>query len=166
MKTNILLIGMPGCGKSSIGSTLAKELNLKYVDMDDYIEQKCNTTISEMFKNGEKYFRDIETEVAKELSKREDTLISAGGGVVVREENMKYLKSSSTVIFINRSVKNLLKSKSLGTNRPLLRNNEQHVHDLYKQRIDLYRKYADFEVENNGYFRNTIGEIKNKLNEI
>ena len=93
MKTNILLIGMPGCGKSSIGSTLAKEINLDYIDMDDYIEQKHNTTISEMFKNGEDYFRDIETEVAKELSKREYSLISAGGGVVVREENMEYLKN-------------------------------------------------------------------------
>ena len=163
MKTNILLIGMPGCGKSSIGKALSKSMDLKYIDMDDYIEKKTGKAISELFENGEDYFRNIETECAKELSNRENMLISGGGGIILRKENMDYLKKTSTVIFINRSVKNLLKSKNLGANRPLLKDNENHIYNLYNDRIGLYNKYADIEVDNNGYFKNCVEEIMRKI---
>lgn len=163
MKSNILLIGMPGCGKSSIGKELAKELNLKFIDMDNYIEKETNKTISEIFKDGEESFRDIETFYAKELSKKKNTLISSGGGIVLRKENIDYFKQTSIIIFINRSVENILKSKNLGKDRPLLKDNEEHIYKLYNDRIDLYKKYCDIEVRNNGYFKHCIENIITKL---
>jgi len=166
MKKNILLIGMPGCGKSSIGKALSKSTDFKYIDMDSYIENKTGCTVSELFEKGEEYFRDIETSVSKELSKKEGMLIAAGGGIVLREENMSLLKNSCTVIFINRSVKNLLKLKNLGKNRPLLKDNENHIYKLYNERIGLYKKYSDIEVSNNGYFKNCLEEILKKIREI
>ncbi len=166
MQKNILLIGMPGCGKSSIGKKLAKDLGLTFIDMDNYIEEKTNKKISEIFKDGEESFRDIETFYSKELSKLNSTLISSGGGIVTRKENIDYFKQTSIIVFINRSVKNILKSKNLGKDRPLLKDNEEHIYNLYNNRIDLYKKYCDIEVSNNGYFKYCIEEIKNKLNNI
>lgn len=164
MKKNILLIGMPGCGKTSLGKTLARELDMEYVDMDIYIEKKTGKRVSELFDISEDHFRNIETKISEELSKKENILVSAGGGIVLRKENINCFKPDFNIIFINRSVKNILKSKNLGKNRPLLKNNESHIYDLYNERIDLYKKYCDFEVKNDGYFRYCIEEIKNKLN--
>lgn len=166
MQKNILLIGMPGCGKSGIGKKLAKDLGLTFIDMDNYIEEKTNKKISEIFKDGEESFRDIETFYSKELSKLNSTLISSGGGIVTRKENIDYFKQTSIIVFINRSVENILKSKNLGKDRPLLKDNEEHIYNLYNNRIDLYKKYCDIEVSNNGYFKYCIEEIKNKLNNI
>lgn len=165
MQKNILLIGMPGCGKSSIGKELASKLGLTFIDMDNYIEEKTNKKISEIFKDGEESFRDIETFYSKELSKLNSTLISSGGGIVTRKENIDYFKQTSIIVFINRSVENILKSKNLGKDRPLLKNNEEHIYNLYNNRIGLYKKYCDIEVSNNGYFKNCIEEIKSKLND-
>ncbi|MGO5359291.1 shikimate kinase [Anaerofustis sp. LCP19S3_F7] len=164
MQKNILLIGMPGCGKSSIGNALAKELGLTFIDMDNYIEEKINKKISEIFKDGEESFRDIETFYSKELSKLNATLISSGGGIVTRKENIDYFKQTSIIVFINRSVENILKSKNLGKDRPLLKNNEEHIYNLYNNRIGLYKKYCDIEVSNNGYFKHCIENIIKELN--
>ena len=164
MQKNILLIGMPGCGKSSIGKALAKELGLTFIDMDNYIEEKTNKKISEIFKDGEESFRDIENFYSKELSKLHSTLISSGGGIVTRKENIDYFKQTSIIVFINRSVENILKSKNLGKDRPLLKNNEEHIYNLYNNRIGLYKKYCDIEVSNNGYFKYCIENIIKELN--
>ena len=164
MQKNILLIGMPGCGKSSIGKELASKLGLTFIDMDNYIEEKTNKKISEIFKDGEESFRDIETFYSKELSKLNSTLISSGGGIVTRKENIDYFKQTSIIVFINRSVENILKSKNLGKDRPLLKNNEEHIYNLYNNRIGLYKKYCDIEVSNNGYFKNCIENIIKELN--
>lgn len=164
MQKNILLIGMPGCGKSSIGKELASKLGLTFIDMDNYIEEKTNKKISEIFKDGEESFRDIETFYSKELSKRNSTLISSGGGIVTRKENIDYFKQTSIIVFINRSVENILKSKNLGKDRPLLKNNEEHIYNLYNNRIGLYKKYCDIEVSNNGYFKYCIENIIKELN--
>lgn len=164
MQKNILLIGMPGCGKSSIGKELASKLGLTFIDMDNYIEEKTNKKISEIFKDGEESFRDIETFYSKELSKLNSTLISSGGGIVTRKENIDYFKQTSIIVFINRSVENILKSKNLGKDRPLLKNNEEHIYNLYNNRIGLYKKYCDIEVSNNGYFKYCIESIIKELN--
>ncbi|WP_138269031.1 shikimate kinase [Anaerofustis stercorihominis] len=164
MQKNILLIGMPGCGKSSIGKELASKLGLTFIDMDNYIEEKTNKKISEIFKDGEESFRDIETFYSKELSKLNSTLISSGGGIVTRKENIDYFKQTSIIVFINRSVENILKSKNLGKDRPLLKNNEEHIYNLYNNRIGLYKKYCDIEVSNNGYFKYCIENIIKELN--
>lgn len=80
MKNKVVIIGMPGSGKTTIGKILGEELNLKFYDMDEYIQERTSKSILELFKNGEDYFRNIETDICKELSKKQNILISTGGG--------------------------------------------------------------------------------------
>lgn len=77
---NIILIGMPGCGKTTIGSILAKQLKIEFIDMDEYIQNTTSKTVGELFETGEEYFRDIETKACIELAKKKNILISTGGG--------------------------------------------------------------------------------------
>ena len=121
MKNKVVLIGMPGCGKSTIGKLISKELNLKFFDMDKYIENMTSKTIPELFENGEEYFRDFETKACEELAKINNALISSGGGVVKRKENIDILKKeASYIIFIDRPLEELLNDIDI-SNRPLLK---------------------------------------------
>ena len=88
MDKSITLIGMPGCGKTTIGKLLSKKLNYQFIDIDSYIEEKQGKTIDEIFKNGEEYFRNIETEACRELGEIKNSIISSGGGVVKRYINI------------------------------------------------------------------------------
>ena len=94
MLKNIVLIGMPGCGKTTLGKILNKELSMEFYDMDNYIERKTDKKISELFEKGENYFRDIESLACEELSKNKNVIISTGGGVIKRKENIDFLKES------------------------------------------------------------------------
>ena len=86
MEKSITLIGLPGCGKTTVGNLLSDKLNYEFIDMDFYIEDNQGKTIIELFKNGEDYFRNIETETCKELGERSKTIISSGGGVVKKRK--------------------------------------------------------------------------------
>ena len=108
MDKSITLIGMPGCGKTTIGKLLSKKLNYQFIDIDSYIEEKQGKTIDEIFKNGEEYFRNIETEACRELGEIKNSIISSGGGVVKRYINIEYLKRESIVIFIDRPLIQIL----------------------------------------------------------
>lgn len=162
MGKNIALIGMPSCGKSSIGRALSKKLKYKLIDTDKYIVKKSGKSIKALFAIGEDYFRGVETEIIKEVSTGEGKVISTGGGVILRKENMRVLRQNSVIIFIDRNPNQLLKSKKL-KNRPLLAEDTNKIYDLYNERIHLYRRYADITVENNGYFKGCIEEILRKL---
>ena len=96
MWKNIVLIGMPGCGKTTLGKILNKELSMEFYDMDNYIERKTDKKISELFEKGENYFRDIESLACEELSKNKNVIISTGGGVIKRKENIDFLKEPKT----------------------------------------------------------------------
>ena len=90
---NIVLIGMPACGKSTIGYWLSKKINFPVLDADKYLEEKENRLISDIFsKEGEEYFRELETKYLKELSEKEGLIISTGGGAVKKKENIDILK--------------------------------------------------------------------------
>lgn len=121
-KNNIVLIGMMGAGKSTIGAELAKYLkNYTLIDMDFEIEKRQNTKISEIFKNhGEAYFRELETNLIKELYKKENQIISTGGGVFEKEENRKLLKELGTVFYLKASAEKLFDRIKDQTHRPLL----------------------------------------------
>jgi len=147
---NIMLIGMPGSGKTTVAKGLSEILNKPYVDLDKMIVQKTQMAISEIFDNpnmGEKYFRKIETEVLREVSKLSGYIVATGGGIVVSEENHNLLKENSICVYINRDL-NLLSKKG----RPL--SNQRGVKDLYSERYYLYEKLADITVENNRSFEN------------
>lgn len=140
---NIVLIGMPGCGKSTVGLILAKELSRRFVDTDVEITKKIGMSIPEYFaKFGEKMFRQVETEVISEISKESGLVISTGGGCVTQERNYPLLHQNSRVIWLDRSL------WLLPTNgRPLSQQNS--VFDLYEQRKPCYMHFADYIVDNN-----------------
>lgn len=150
---NIVLIGMAGCGKSTIGEKLAEMLNKNFFDTDEMIVNAESKSIPQIFEDdGEKYFRTCEN-VAVNLAGREtNSVIATGGGVVTRMENYMPLKQNGIIVFINRD-HNKLPTKG----RPL---SQLHgVKELYEQRMPLYRKFADIEIDGNG----TVDEIAEEI---
>lgn len=161
MNKNIVLIGMPGCGKSTIGYMLSKKLSMNCIDVDKYIEESEKETISSMFEKGEKYFRDIESKYIEELSNLNSTIIATGGGVVKKEGNMLLLKKNSVIMFINRKIKDIFNDVDDST-RPLLKDKKEKLYELYEERLPLYKKYCDVEVEN----VNDLNAVVDKICEI
>lgn len=162
MCRNIVLIGMPGCGKTTIGKILSKELSLKLYDMDKYIEEISNTTIPELFKIGEKHFRDIESQACKELSEHENIIISTGGGVVKRSDNIKNLRNNSLIIFIDRPVEKIIEDVNT-SKRPLLKDGKEKLFELYNERYKLYKNAADIIILNDDTLESVIIKMKKFL---
>ena len=124
---NIVLIGMPACGKSTIGYWLSQKIGYPLLDTDKYLEEKENRIISDIFSNeGEEYFRNLETKYLKELSEKEGLIISTGGGAVKKKENIDILKKNGIVIFLNREINDI--SKENHKHRPLL----QDINNIQK----------------------------------
>jgi len=148
MNKNIVIIGMPGSGKSTIGYMLSKKINMDYIDMDEYIEMDEKKSIKEMFQISEDYFRDVETRCTKSLSKLNSHIIATGGGVVKRKENIHIFKENCIIVFINRPLDNII--QDIDTNiRPLLAEGKNKLYQLYNERINLYKEYCDIEIMNN-----------------
>lgn len=162
MKNKVVIIGMPGSGKTTIGKILGKELSLKFYDMDEYIQKTTSKSIIELFENGEEYFRDIESNVCRELSQKENVLISTGGGVIKRKENIDAFKENALIIFLDRPVEKILEDVDV-SKRPLLKDGKEKVINLYKERYELYKKYADEIVVNDKDMRHVIESLKNKI---
>lgn len=146
-KNNIVLIGMPGCGKTTLGRMLSKKNGYSFIDIDEMIEHKFDTIIN-LFKQGEDCFRQKETICAKEASLNENTIIATGGGIVTRDENMKALATNSIIVFIDRSLDNIMLYIENDT-RPLLNDGKDKLKDLYVSRYHLYKKYADIIIDGN-----------------
>ena len=100
---NIVLIGMPGCGKSTLGRCLAERLGRDFIDADPEIEKDSGKTIPELFAVSEDFFRKQETRTTKRLSALQDKVLAMGGGVVLRQENIISLKENGLIIFLDRS---------------------------------------------------------------
>ena len=146
---NIYLVGMPGCGKSTIGRAVSKKLGIKFVDVDDYIVKKAGKNIAEIFsKVGNEGFRKIESECLLDISKMENVIVATGGGIVTIPENIPVMKDTGKVIFIDTPVENILKNSSL-SNRPLLKDKSK-IYELYNERIEKYNLASDFICENSG----------------
>ncbi len=150
---NIVLIGMAGCGKSTVGKVLAEKLGKQLVDTDEMIVNTENKPIPEIFaESGEDYFRWCENLAVNIAGREKSQIIATGGGVIVRPENYNALKQNGIIVFINRD------ADLLPTNgRPL---SQMHgVKTLYEKRMPIYRQFADIEVDGNG----TVEEVANRI---
>lgn len=155
---DIVLIGMPACGKTMFGKKLAKSLGREFYDADAVLEQRENRTIKSFFAESEAAFRAAETRTLSFLSEKDGVVIATGGGAVLVEENMKMLGQNGEIIFIDRSPEKILASIT-DNSRPLLAEDKKRVFDLYEQRIALYRKYADVIIDNNGTPEETFDQL-------
>ena len=147
---NLVLIGLSGCGKSTFGKRLAKRLRLPLLDTDVMIEKKTGRTIPDIFAaDGESGFRDIESACAREAAAVQGAVISTGGGMILREENMKELSKNGLVVFIDRHPSRILRSTTL-KDRPLVQDDRDKLFRLYAARLALYRRHADVTIPNHG----------------
>lgn len=158
---NIVLIGMPSVGKTTIGKKLSKELGMAFVDSDEEIIARENRQISDIFaRDGEAYFRKVESEVIKDLSFRKNTIIATGGGAILNEKNVEVLKAFGIIYLLERDLDKLVPTG----NRPLA-NNAQKLKKLYEERMPIYKRAADVEINGNKGIGTTIEAIKRYRNE-
>ncbi|QCX34710.1 shikimate kinase [Caloramator sp. E03] len=156
---NIVFIGMPGAGKTSVGKAVSQRLQLPFYDVDTYIENKEGQLIKDIFQQyGEEHFRRLESEAIIEVSKNCPSIISTGGGTVKISSNMEVLKSNSIIIFLNRPIENIIKDIDISV-RPLLAGDVSKIYNLFKERYPLYKKYCDIEIINDMDFNSLIDEI-------
>lgn len=150
---NIILIGMPGCGKSTIGALLAQKSNREFVDADALIVKKVGKSIPEIFaESGERGFRDIETQVLSDVCKYSNLVIATGGGCVTRPENYNLLRQNGQIVWIKRDI------AALPTNgRPLSQNHS--LEEMYQLRAPLYRAFADTQIENHTSLDDAVNQI-------
>ncbi len=155
---NIILIGMPGCGKSTVCTLLAKKLNMPFVDSDAMIVATAGKPIPEIFANdGEDAFRALETEVLAELGKKSGQIIATGGGCVTRPENYPLLHQNGQIVWLQRDI------AALATDgRPLSQAGK--LEELFAVREQLYNRFCDFCVQNNTSAEQTADEIIKLLN--
>ena len=150
---NIVLVGMPGCGKSTIGRLLARELNREFVDADAEIVKEAGMSIPEIFaKQGEDGFRKIETQVLARLGQKSCLVLATGGGCVTRAENYAHLHQNGTIYWIQRDI------TSLPTDgRPLSQTGG--LEQMYLLRKPLYERFADYTVSNDGSLDDAVAKI-------
>ena len=150
---NIVLVGMPGCGKSTVGKALAKRLSRPFFDADQEIVKRAGKSIPEIFQTeGEAGFRKIETEVLFDLCRQSGAVIATGGGAVTVPQNHDILRQNSLVVFLNRDI------AVLPTNgRPLSAQND--LHEMFRQRLPLYRAVCDYEVDGNSEIQTVTDRV-------
>ena len=154
-KTNIVLTGMPACGKSTIGGILAETLDRQLIDTDRVIEIKMKMPIKKIFESyGEEYFRNLETEAIKEASKNCGVVIATGGGAILRKENIEALKQNGQIFFIDRDVEKLIPTRS----RPTALNKEA-ILKRYEERYEIYKATSDVIIKNNSTSKEAADKI-------
>ncbi|MGM9588762.1 MAG: shikimate kinase [Faecousia sp.] len=156
---NIVLIGMPGCGKSTIGELLADASGKEFVDVDAEILRLAGKSIPEIFaEDGEDVFRQWETQVLDALGKQSGLVIATGGGCVTKQRNYPLLHQNGTIVWLQRAL------DALPTDgRPL--SQSTRMQEMYRIRKPFYEAFADFELDNNGDPENTVSHILSRLEE-
>ena len=138
-----------GTGKSTVGKKIAERLGFSYIDTDEVIEKTEKKKISEIFNEyGEKYFRDLETEVIKTLQDYDHFIIATGGGMVLRDENVKMLKALGPLVLLYTNPDVIFERIKSVQNRPLIEEDKlDKIKEILKQRDPIYSKVADFKVD-------------------
>ena len=142
-KQNLVLIGMPGCGKTTLGKRLAARRGMNFIDTDDLIRAQAGTDIPTIFdEHGEAGFRDIESAVIRSLESVQHTVIATGGGAILREENINILRANGRLCFLDRPLEALVTT----ADRPLSSDSDL-LRQRYNERYDLYCAAADYTVD-------------------
>ncbi len=154
MDRHLFLIGMPGSGKSSLGRRTARRLNIPYIDTDIVLSEQAGATIYEIFQNyGEQAFRNAESNLLIHLADEIPSIISTGGGMVLRKMNCDIMKNSGIIVLVDRPIEQILSDIKLDRRPMLAQKGMQGVVDLYKERMPVYRSLADAYLDNSkGYY--------------
>ncbi|QQG40670.1 MAG: shikimate kinase [Candidatus Levyibacteriota bacterium] len=147
---NIVLIGMRGAGKTTVAKLLSKKLQKEVLETDDFIAKKAGMTIAEIvLMKGWDYFRDVETEVIADISKKDNVIISCGGGVVIRPKNIDLLKQNGKIFWLQVSVATLLNRIGHDQNRPSLTGKPQKedMEETLKKRYTLYKNASNVSID-------------------
>ena len=159
MNNSISLIGMAGAGKTTVGKSLAKLLNYSFIDGDIKIEEKINQTIqSYLDQYGRKAFKEIEEEVLLSVNFNQ-TVLATGGSAVLSDTAMNFLRENSEVIYLEVSYETISERIFNLSERGVVRGPGQSLLETYNERLELYKRYADHVVKNNG----TIDSCLNKI---
>ena len=161
---NIFIIGSMGSGKTSIGKILAKNNHLSFLDTDHEIIRSCGYSIPDIFeKFGEEHFRNLETEQLRKMDTIENHVISTGGGIVLKDDNKKLMKSLGIIIFLDINISSQMDRVKNRKNRPLLndKNLKDNLLSLKKIRDPIYKKISNYIIDVSGKERNqVINEIQ------
>lgn len=150
---NIVIIGMPGSGKTAVSTMLAERLGRKIFDTDTIVSEKAGVTIPEIFAaQGEAGFRKLETEATAEVGKLSGNIISTGGGVVTVADNYELLHQNGVIVWIERDTNKLARD-----GRPISLSSD--LNELYAARLPLYERFADIKADNNGDINDTVNAI-------
>lgn len=150
---NIFLIGFMGSGKSTVASALANGYGMEVIEMDELIVQREGMSIPDIFeKKGEEYFRSAETNLLIEIQAQESKVVSCGGGVVLREQNVEEMKKSGRIVLLTAKPETILERVKDDDNRPLLRGNKnvEFIRNMMEKRRPKYEAAADVIIETDG----------------
>ncbi|MCC8104448.1 MAG: shikimate kinase [Clostridiales bacterium] len=153
MSKNIFLIGFMGAGKSTIARTLRDEYGMRLIEMDEQIESQEGRTISQIFaEDGEDYFRSLETRLLVDLANEKNTVVSCGGGVAMRTENVAAMRACGRIVYLSASPETIYERVRHTHNRPLLEGNMnvEYIEAMMKKRLPKYLEAADLTVETDG----------------
>ena len=143
---NIFLIGFMGCGKSTMARLFSEETGAELIEMDETIEAEAGMSINEIFeKQGEAHFRDLESQLIERIAEKGGTVVSCGGGAILRQENVENMKKNGQIIYLAATPETIYERVKHSTNRPLLNGNMnvEYITELMNKRLPLYEKAAD-----------------------
>ena len=161
---NLIICGFMGSGKTTVGKALAEHLNMEFIDTDAEIVKRQGRSISDIFAtDGEQYFRRLETELIKELSEKENLVISLGGGLAANRVNHPYLKAAGRVILLDCDIEETLKRILGDTSRPLTTLGKEDIIERYNLRKPIYQEVADIVANSSGTPEETLNIILSLL---
>lgn len=168
--SNIILIGMMGAGKTTIGQRLARRLNYSFLDTDQIVVEETGWSVTELFcREGEAGFRRREAEIIQRIAGNKRCIIATGGGAVLLPENIAHLKEHGWIIYLDAGLRTLAERLKGEQNRPLLRDAdpEKRLRELLQKRLTLYRKAADWEISTDTLtLDEVVDQIVQKINTV